>query len=89
MKVLLPRTKVFVVSKSDGHVSETTLDGWHLSLVGGSRWEDYEVLTDRQDAEDAAEKYKLIHHLSQMLGSLEPAAAVPATQAMIAGISKS
>ena len=44
---------------------------------------------DRKEAQDAAEKYKLISHLSQMIGALPPAAAVPATQAMIAEMSKS
>lgn len=86
--MLSKTTKVFVVNKADGHVSDMTLDGWHLSMVGGSKWEEVEVYTDRKEAQDAAEKYKLIHHLSQMIGALPPAAAVPATQAMIAEMSK-
>lgn len=86
--MLTKTTKVLVVNKADGHVSDMTLDSWHLSMVGGSRWEEVEIYTDRKEAQDAAEKYKLIHHLSLMLGALPPAAAVPTTQAMIAEMNK-
>jgi hypothetical protein len=86
--MLSKTTRVFVVSKNDGHVSDMTLDGWYLSMVGGSRWDEVEIYTDRKEAQDAAGKYKLISHLSQMIGALPPAVAVPATQAMIAEMNK-
>ncbi len=76
-------TKVFLVNKNDGHLWEMTLDGWFLSMKGGSRWEEVEVMTEHWDAQDAAEKYKKIANLRDHLSRLDPAMAIPAAEAML------
>lgn len=70
--MLTAGTKVFVVNKKDGHLSDMTLEGWHRSMIGGSRWEEVEVHTDRALACKASQVYKRLEGLLDAITSLEP-----------------
>jgi hypothetical protein len=63
---------VYVVSKEDGTYSKSSLNGWFNSLVGGSKWEDYEVTTDEAYAKRLQVKYKTIAEVVQLMQNMTP-----------------
>lgn len=65
-------TTVHVICKRTGDVSASSLDGWFLSIKGGSRWDDYEVTTDKTEADAISGKYKRIAKIVDGLSRLEP-----------------
>ncbi len=70
--MITSNTVVHIIEKKSGHASTSTLNGWFLSLTGGSRWEDYEITTDKAEAEATSVKYQKISKIVNDLSRLTP-----------------
>lgn len=68
--ILDKHTTVHVIDKRTGDVSTSSLDGWFLSIKGGSHWDDYEITTDKAEADAISGKYKRIAKIVQRLNQL-------------------
>lgn len=70
--ILDKHTTVYVIDKRTGDVTTSCLDNWFLSIKGGSRWDQYEVTTDKSEADAISGKYKRIAKIVDGLSRLEP-----------------
>ncbi len=65
--MLTQRTRIWVIDKKTGDSSESTLDGWFNSLIGGSKWDDYEVTTNLTECHQLRKKYAAIARMREVM----------------------
>lgn len=72
--IIYTAMKIFVVSRNDGSIWETTLGEWNMAVRGGSKWEgeDFVITDNKAEAVIHSDKYKSIYDLACRLKEGHP-----------------
>lgn len=73
--ILASNTQLFVVTLATGELWFTDLNGFHLALVGGTKWEDVRVFLDRAEANQCARACKAAAEAARLIRQMSPSAA--------------
>lgn len=81
--ILTARTKVWVASSDDYSVSEMTLEGVFNAIVGGTRIEDIEIATSKEEADKLGKKLAAIKAMNQFMANMTPEQAEKAVELIV------